>query len=470
MRTFFLFILGWISLVGCQTVGPGLAPQQWAAAPERLPAPAVVPVPSPASEVKPVAFDEPLTSPKPEPETLPHAALRPSREGALTLSDLEQMALSANPSVSRAASLVEAARGNWVQVGLPFNPSVGYESQQLGSRGLAEQDGVWVSQEFVRGGKLRLNRQVAAQEVAKAELQLAAQQQRVLTDVRMAYNQVLIAQRQAKLTAELQSIAAEGAKTADDLLRGKEVGKVDVVQAQLELENADILVQNARNRSRAAWQTLATVVGNSELAPQPLDGDIEEESTPRDMPSTLQRLLTSSPEIAAARAEIERARWAAERARVEKTPNLTVQGLMNWRDEGIGGRPDGAITVGVPLPLWNRNQGAVIQAVQQATAAERALQQLELSLQNRLAPVYERYANAKNQVQKYRTRILPAAQESLNLMRRSYQAGETGYVNLLTAQRTFSQTNLNYLDSLRELKAAEAEIDGLLLSGSLESR
>jgi cobalt-zinc-cadmium efflux system outer membrane protein len=254
------------------------------------------------------------------------------------------------------------------------------------------------------------------------------------------------------------------------LLRGKEVGKVDLVQAQLEFENADILVQNAHNRSRAAWQTLASVVGDPGLAPQPLQGNIEEEHAPQDYSSTLERLLNSSPEIAAARAEIQRTRWAVERAMVEKIPNITVQGLMNLRDEGIGGRPDGSLTVGVPLPLWNRNQGAVTQAAQEAAAADRALDQLELALQNRLAPVYERYANSLNQVQKYRTRILPAAKESLSLMRRSYEAGETGYVNLLTSQRTNSQTTLNYLESLRELRSAEAEIEGMLLTGSLEAR
>jgi cobalt-zinc-cadmium efflux system outer membrane protein len=147
-----------------------------------------------------------------------------------------------------------------------------------------------------------------------------------------------------------------------------------------------------------------------------------------------------------------------------------VQGLVNWRDEGIGGKPDGSISVGVPLPLWNRNQGAVIQADQQVVAAQRALEQVELALQNRLAPVYERYANAHNQVETFRNRILPAAQESLDLMRRSYQAGEAGYINLLTAQRTYSQMNLNYLEALQELRAAETEIGGLLLSGSLESK
>jgi cobalt-zinc-cadmium efflux system outer membrane protein len=380
------------------------------------------------------------------------------------------MALSANPSVARSAALVEAARGNWVQVGLPPNPSVGYEGQQIGSRGLAEQDGVFIGQEFVRGGKLRLNREMAAQEIAKAEHELAAQQQRVLTDVRVAFYQVLIAQRQERLTSELRNIAGEAVKTAEALLQAKEVGRVDLVQSQLELENADILVQNARNRSLAAWQTLASVVGNPAMPPQPLEGDIEEDRAMHEWQASLQRLLSSSPEIAAAMAEIERARWAAERARVEKTPNVTVQGLINWRDNGIGGRSDGGITVGVPLPIWNRNQGGIVQAAQQAAAAERALQQLELSLQNRLAPVYERYANAHNQVTKYRTKILPAAQESLGLMRQRYQAGETDYVNLLTAQRTFSQTNLNYLESLKELKSAEAQIEGLLLSNSLDAK
>ena len=206
------------------------------------------------------------------------------------------------------------------------------------------------------------------------------------------------------------------------------------------------------------------------MPPQPLDGDAEEMQTAYDWNASLQRLVTSSPEIAAAMAEIERARWAVQRAMVEKVPNVTVNGLVNWRDNGIDGRSDGAIQVGLPLPLWNRNQGGIVQAQGEVAAAERGLQQLELSLQNRLAPVYERYANALNQVAKYRTRILPAAKESLDLMRQSYQAGETGYVNLLTAQRTYSQTNLNYLESLRELRAAEAEIEGLLLSGSLESR
>jgi cobalt-zinc-cadmium efflux system outer membrane protein len=111
----------------------------------------------------------------------------------------------------------------------------------------------------------------------------------------------------------------------------------------------------------------------------------------------------------------------------------------------------------------------LVQAQHEAAAAEQAMAQLELNLQNRLAPVFERYSNAFNQVKEYRENILPAARESLDLSRKLYDAGEAGFINLLTAQRTYSQTNLAYLDALRDLRTASAEIEGLLLSNSLQA-
>jgi outer membrane protein TolC len=55
------------------------------------------------------------------------------------------------------------------------------------------------------------------------------------------------------------------------------------------------------------------------------------------------------------------------------------------------------------------------------------------------------------------------------LTRKTYTAGEANYNSLLIAQRTYSQTQLGYLDAVRSLRIAEVQIDGLLLSGSLES-
>lgn len=387
----------------------------------------------------------------------------------LSLADLEHMAMGANPAIIRASALVGAAQGNLVQVGLLPNPTVGYDGQQLGSGGLAEQHGVLFSQEIVRGGKLRLNRAVAEQELARAQQELAVAQQRVLTDVRLAFYQVLLAQRQIDLTENLVRISRQGASAVDALVKAKEGTRADVLQAQLEVENAEILARNARNRHDAAWRDLSAIVGQPDLPQQALDGDAYAPPREIEFRQALGRLQSMSPEVATAMSEISRARAVLERARVEPVPNISVQGLVNFVDNGIGGEPDAGVAVSIPIPVFNRNQGAILKAQQEIAAAEQALQQLELGMQTRLAPTFERYANARNQVERYRATILPVAQESLELTRSMYEAGETTFLSLLTAQRTFSQTNLNYLEALRELRTAEVEIDGLLLRDSLTS-
>jgi cobalt-zinc-cadmium efflux system outer membrane protein len=64
---------------------------------------------------------------------------------------------------------------------------------------------------------------------------------------------------------------------------------------------------------------------------------------------------------------------------------------------------------------------------------------------------------------------LPYAKQALELTRAGYEQGEFTYLELLTAQQTFSRTNLAYVSRLRELWLATVQIDGMLLSGGLEA-
>ncbi len=407
---------------------------------------------------------EPPGPPPPRGEELP----QPLPDG-LSLADLEHIALAGNPSLGRARALVAAARGNWVQVGLRNNPSVGYLGQQLGSGGAAEQHALLIEQEFITGGKRQLNRAVAEQEIARAEQLLAAQQQRVLTDVRLAFYDALLAQQRLQLAQQLLQTARQGQTAADRLQKAGETSKVDLIQSNLEVESAEIELNKAENQHNFIWLSLAAILGQPQMPPTVLRGDLDAAPTNLTWDQTLARLLATSPEIAAAMSELERARWALDRARAQVVPNVRFQGAV-MQDNGIGGKTDGIVQVLVPLPLLNRNQGAIQQARAEIIAAEQALQQLELDLQHRLAPVFQRYATAAHQVRRYRERILPQADESLTLVRRGYEAGEFAYLLLLSSQRTYFQTNLQYLDSLRELRASAVEIEGLLLRDSLSVR
>jgi len=387
-------------------------------------------------------------------------------ERMLRLEDLEQIALTNNPSLVRAHALVSAERGNWVQVGLPPNPSWGYAGYQLGSGGRAEQHVALVDGELVMGGKLRLNRAIAEQQIARAEQNLFAQQQRVLTDVRVAFYEALIAQRSLELTQQLLKIARGGQTMAERLFKAGETSEVDFLQAEIEVFNSENGLTAAKARHFAAWQTLLAVMGVPQMPPAVLCGDLESIPAALGWDETLSRLLSSSPEIGAAAANIDRARAGLDRARHEPIPNVKFQlGVM--QDNGIGGKTDGIAQALLPLPLINRNQGAIRQAAAELTAAEHALMQTELDLQNRLALAFERYTSAVQRVRRYRESILPTAEKSLELVRRGYSGGEYPFLNLLNAQRTYFQTSNLYLQALLDLRTSAAQIEGMLLSGSL---
>jgi cobalt-zinc-cadmium efflux system outer membrane protein len=340
---------------------------------------------------------------------------------------------------------------------------------QLGSGGLAEQHATMIAHEIIAPRKRRLNRAVAEQEIIRAEQLLAAQQQRVLTDVRLAFYDALLAQQRLKLAQQLLQVAQLGQTAADRLQRAGETSRVDLIQSNLEVESAEIELNKAANQHAYVWVGLSAVLGLAHLPPTALRGDLDSVPTELTWSETLARLLATSPEIAAATTEIERARWALSRERAEVVPNVQYQ-LGVQSDNAIGGKTDGFAQLLIPLPILNRNQGGIQQAQAEVFAAERAMQQVELDLQNRLAPVFQRYATALSQVRRYRTKILPQAEESLNLVRRGYEAGEFPYLLLLSSQRTYFQTNLQYLDSLRELRASSVEIEGLLLRDSLTPR
>jgi cobalt-zinc-cadmium efflux system outer membrane protein len=390
-------------------------------------------------------------------ETLPSSGM--------TLADLEGLAMGNHPALVQANARVEAARGRWVQGGLLPNPNVGYAANQIGDRGTAGQQGAYVQQLLPLGGKLRLNRAVAEQEIQQAMRDREAWRWMVLNDVRIAFYDALIAQESVNLTARLLRIGEEGERSANELLRAGQASRVDLLQARIEARAARIESTNARNRLAAAWRRLAAVIAVPQLQPAELLGDVDCDMPEYVWEEALFSILAASPELAAARAGASRARLAVERARVEPVPDLDTQ-YYPQHDFASGDNVHSVLTT-INIPLFDRNQGAIRSAQADLVEATREVARLELGLQFRLGEVFERYANARQQSRTYKQEIIPDAKASLELVSNGYRQGEFTYLTLLTAQRTFFQTNLAYLDALLELRRAEVQIEGYLLTGSL---
>lgn len=138
-----------------------------------------------------------------------------------SLSDLQALALQQNPAIAEANNQLAAARGKWVQVGLPPNPTVGYVASEVGNEGRGGQQGAFVGQTFVRGGKLRLNRNIECHEIRRLGDILRATTQRVNTDVSQAYHSLLILQQRIDVLSDFLASLENSVDVTRPVSRGR---------------------------------------------------------------------------------------------------------------------------------------------------------------------------------------------------------------------------------------------------------
>ena len=126
--------------------------------------------------------------------------------------------------------------------------------------------------------------------------------------------------------------------------------------------------------------------------------------------------LSQNPQLAYAYSGVERARGAIARAYAERTPNIETGAAIRYNDDSND--TTFSLQVGVPLMLFNRNQGNIMKANAELAAAEREVERIELALQEGLANVFREYEIAREQVEHYQRDILPYARQSLELSER----------------------------------------------------
>ncbi|MFK7820095.1 MAG: TolC family protein, partial [Planctomycetaceae bacterium] len=240
-----------------------------------------------------------------------------------TLNQFEVMALQNSPIVQHGSARVTVAEGQQIQAGLYPNPVIGYHAVNIGNLNTAGRQAGFIQQRFVTGGKLALDREIAGHDVRSRQAELSAAGQKVLTDVRSHFYVAYIAQRREEQVTDLFRIASEVAKSSQQLLDAEQISENTLLQSEIELEQAQILKDNAINESAEAWRRLAVVVGNPDLPRAVLAGGVDDLFVEYELESLTAEVLNCHPLLAAASARVNRAQVAITRARRENVPDIT---------------------------------------------------------------------------------------------------------------------------------------------------
>ncbi|HZV06905.1 MAG TPA: TolC family protein [Gemmataceae bacterium] len=383
----------------------------------------------------------------------------------LTLNQLEQIALRRNPTLPQAAALVQQQEGLRRQAGLYPNPVAGYIRSDADRSGESLTNGVFLSQTIITAGKLRLGRAEGTQEVIWRTWHLNAQQFRVLNDVRIRFYELLGAQKAVEAAAEQVRLAEDGVRAAEQLLKTKQGSRPDLLEAEMQLSAARTAHQDAQYREQSARQQLANVVGVAELPPVPVAGSLEENVPELDWQKEHQRLLESSPLLKAQEAEIRAAQYELRLARAQAVPDVNVQ-VVDQRDHIL--KFTGVTTlISMPIPVFNRNQGNIVNAQGILRQAQWEYDRLRLAITDQLSISFRSYLTLRTQAERLRKEVLPRAKENLDLTIQANKMGRFDFMRVLAARREFAQANLGYIDALTELHKVLVEIDGLQLTGGL---
>lgn len=386
-------------------------------------------------------------------------------QSRLTLQDLEALAMANNPTIRELAATTQKASGFRTQVGLRANPTAGYQGFQLADKG-TDQHTAFVEQEFITGGKLELNRRVLNAAVRAQLLELEAQKLRVTTDIRTKFYEALAAQKRIALIEEFRSVADHGFKLAELRKQAMEGSQVDVLQARVQRSEVELSLQQAQQTQAAIWRELAALTGASTLQQTELEGELPQDIQTLNWSDVGLSLLAGSPEYSAAQARLNRAQANLDRQQVQAIPNITAQ-LAGGVDNGTNSSIIN-LQIGAPIPVFNKNQGNIAAARAEYCRALAEMQRIENAIKGRLAVVSRDFETASAAVAKYSQDILPSAAESMKLAELAYRSGETSFVQVLVARRTYFDSNLQFVAAQTQLAQAQARLDGFVLTGALD--
>jgi cobalt-zinc-cadmium efflux system outer membrane protein len=384
----------------------------------------------------------------------------------MTLAELQQLASASSPLLRRAAAAVTAARGAAVQARLHPNPTIGYQADQVqpgpAPTNNVGQQGFYINQLIKTGGKLQLASAAAEMDVASAEVALRQAQVELAGRVRAGYFAVLVAQESLRVSRALSDLAAEAYRIHIQRVRAAQAAGYEPLQLYVFALQARQNLVLARNRYVSAWKQLTAQMGVPNMPFTALAGRADAPVPDFRYPAAVEHMLGVHTQMRTAENTILKAKYQLRLMEVNRLPDLHTN--FAYQHDNAASNHQFNLQIGFAVPVFDRNQGNILQAKAQVTRAVEDLEATRNELTQRLAEAFERYENARILAADYRERILVAQVRVYRAIRERYQLEpeKIGFSDLVNAQQNIANVMTTYLSLLTNQWTAVVDVATLL--------
>ncbi len=348
---------------------------------------------------------------------------------------------------------IEYTKGQEVTARLFPNPllSVGTLSAYTQGRTLSNSGQLFtqVAQLFELAGKRGYRIESAGFGTQSAEAAFEDAVRQLGFTVKDTYYRIQLAQRRLVLAEENRERFSRILAINTIRFNKGYIAEIDLIRIRLQmvdfhsqviqsLQTAESMKGELRQLLRLSPKTVLELT--TELGFRRIDPDIEKLRV---------TALDVRPDIRAKRFTFSQRESELKLAKAYQIPDVTIG--AGYAIQGARG-PDNpgqvALNVGIPLPLFNRNQGGILQAEVSLQSAEADLDKSMNLVENEVDVAYRNLLQSRRLVEAYLGEVLEDARATFTIIERAYERGGATILDLLDAARTSRTIQQNYIEAL----------------------
>ncbi|MGE4234097.1 MAG: TolC family protein [Bacteriovoracia bacterium] len=382
----------------------------------------------------------------------------------LSLEKALSIAMESNPELQASKAKWEAESSQirsqyWLE-----NPKVGFmreNNMTLMQQQMGPMNSVSVSQEvkfpvkYFLMGSAQSNKSEAMREEFRAK-QFEIRQKIISS----YYNLYSTSQIVSLLKAQKETLR-EIARIAEARRATGKVPQQDEMKAHVEqtkLENELLLAEQEQEEAQGKLNALLNQDADLVLD---LKESISAPSIKENLDQVSKEWLSNSPMVQKEIFTSQEADTKKTLARLSYAPDF----MLSYR-KAISNAPTGAYAFAVEatIPLWffAKQTAETSQASSFATEAEKNLEKARRDSHAELRAISKKVKAQENILKIYETSLIPQSLTTLNSSRASYQAGRTGFLELLDSERSLYTVRVSYFQTLSQFVENIAKLEALL--------
>jgi cobalt-zinc-cadmium efflux system outer membrane protein len=389
----------------------------------------------------------------------------------LPMYELDQvidLALARNPSVAGSEAVIEQSRGQRITAGAYPNPSAignsGYgeirDAGRADIRDLLERQSITeynltIGQPLEWPAKRTARKRAAEAGLSGANAGLLETRLNLIAEVKLAFYELLLAQRDADLARQNLAIIEDVQRIVKTRVRLGEAPQFEAIKAEVEVLKANQVVTRADNTVRVNRVVLDTLTVGALGTGYSIKGDFEQFPQALNLASLTQRARDDHPTVLRLFRSVERADQSIEFQRQARVPDITVHGSY-WREIGREAFQAGLT---VPTPIWYRRQGEITEALGTKRREEAELLRARNSLFREVNQHFQDAQTTAELIDVFEKGLLKQAQEALRIAQFSFQQGESSLLEVLDAQRVLRQVLFDYVQARFDLSVSLARLE-----------